>query len=87
MDVKPLVHGPEGDRRFAGPAWSENPPFFAVRLGYLAARAGDLVGDAKAWLATGFLLDALAPDWTRSRRNRQPAWTDGLVRGGRLRRP
>ena len=63
---------PEGDdKRFADPAWSENPAFFAVRQGYLAASqlvsdllaagAGDLAGDAKARLATGFLLDALAP--------------------------
>jgi hypothetical protein len=62
MDVKPSAHVPEGDRRFADPAWSENPAFFTVRRGYLAARAGDLAGDAKAWLATGFLLDALAPE-------------------------
>ena len=63
---------PEGDeKRFADPTWSENPAFFAVRQGYLAASqlvsdllaagAGDLAGDAKARLATGFLLDALAP--------------------------
>jgi hypothetical protein len=76
MDVKPPVHMPEGDWRFADPAWSENPAFFAVRQGYLAARAGDLAGDAKAWLATGFLPDALAPESSTR-----------LVRGGRLRRP
>ena len=62
MDVKPPVHVPEGDKRFADPAWSGNPAFFAVRQGYLAARAGGLVGDAKARPATGFLLDALAPE-------------------------
>ena len=29
---------PEGDeKRFADPTWSENPAFFAVRQGYLAA--------------------------------------------------
>jgi hypothetical protein len=71
MDVKPPVHVPEGDKRFADPAWRENPAFFAVRQGYLAAPqlvsdllaagAGDLAGDARARLATGFLLDALAP--------------------------
>ena len=71
MDVKPPVGVPEGDKRFADPAWSKNPAFFAVRQGYLAAPlpvsdllaagAGDPVGDAKARLATGFLLDALAP--------------------------
>ena len=71
MDVKPPVRVPEGGKRFADPAWSENPAFFAVRQGYLAAShlvsdllaagAGDLAGDARARLATGFLLDALAP--------------------------
>ena len=71
MDVKPPVHVPEGGRRFADPAWSENPAFCAVRQGYLAASqlvsdplapwAGDLAGAAKARLAAGFLLDALAP--------------------------
>ena len=71
MDVKPPVRVPEGDKRFADPAWSENPAFFAVRQGYLvasqlvsdllAAGAGDLARDARARLATGFLLDALAP--------------------------
>ncbi len=71
MDVKPPVRVPEGDKRFADPAWSENPAFFAVRQGYLAASqlvsdllaagAGDLAGDARARLATGFLPGALAP--------------------------
>jgi hypothetical protein len=37
MDVKGPVDVPEGDRRFADPARSENPAFFAVRRGYLAA--------------------------------------------------
>ncbi len=59
------------DRRFADPAWSGNPAFFAVRQGYLAtgqlvanllaAGHGDPVSDAKAELAAGFILDALAP--------------------------
>jgi len=89
MDVKPPGHVPEGDKRFADPTWSENPAFFAVQ-GYLAASqlvsdllaagAGDLAGDARARLAIGFLLDALA-------RHRQPARPEGLRRGGRLRRP
>ncbi len=71
MEVRPPVRVPEGDKRFADPAWSENPAFFAVRQGYLvasqlvsdllAAGAGDLARDARARLATGFLLDALAP--------------------------
>ena len=40
MDVKPPVHMPEGDKRFADPTWSENPVFFAVRQG-AAPRAGE----------------------------------------------
>jgi len=39
MDVKPPVHVPEGDKRFADPTWSENPAFFAVRQGYLQRAA------------------------------------------------
>ena len=71
MDVPPPVPVPEGDKRFADRTWSDNPAFFAVRQGYLAtarlvnevlaAGSGDAVDDAKAVLATGFLLDALAP--------------------------
>jgi polyhydroxyalkanoate synthase len=59
------------DKRFADRSWTDNPGFFAVRQAYLAAArltgdllaagAGDTVADAKAELATGFLLDALAP--------------------------
>src|ERR1700728_5261461 len=62
---------PDGDRRFADRTWTDNPVFFAVRQAHLAASrlvsdileagAGDPVDDAKAALATGFLLDALAP--------------------------
>ena len=46
MDVKPPVHVPEGDKRFADPTWSENPAFFAVRQGYVAA--SQLVSDLLA---------------------------------------
>jgi polyhydroxyalkanoate synthase subunit PhaC len=60
------------DRRFADPAWSGNPFFFALLQGYLAAgqlgadmrsagRSEDSVTDAKAELAAGFVFDALAP--------------------------
>ncbi len=60
------------DRRFADPAWADNPFFFALLQCYLAAgglgtdiraagRSGDPVTDAKAELAAGFVLDALAP--------------------------
>ncbi len=59
------------DKRFADRSWTVNPAFFALRQAYLAAGqltgdllaagAGDTVADAKAELAAGFLLDALAP--------------------------
>jgi polyhydroxyalkanoate synthase subunit PhaC len=71
VDVAPPVAVPEGDKRFADRTWSDNPAFFALRQGYLAASrladdllaagSGDAIDDAKAALATGFLLDALAP--------------------------
>jgi polyhydroxyalkanoate synthase subunit PhaC len=71
VNVPPPVHVPDGDKRFADPTWSENPAFFAMRQGYLAASqlmsdllaagAGDAADDAKAHLATGFLVDAFAP--------------------------
>ena len=69
--VEPPVPVPDGDRRFADPAWTANPIFFAVRQAYLAtskltddllaAGSGDPVADAKAELAAGFLVDAIAP--------------------------
>jgi polyhydroxyalkanoate synthase subunit PhaC len=59
------------DKRFADPAWRENPAFFAVGLAYLAAvqladdlltaGRGDPVADAKARLASDLVLAALAP--------------------------
>ena len=71
LDMAPPVPVPEGDKRFADRTWSDNPAFFALRQGYLAASrlmddmlaagSGDAVDDAKAALATGFLRDALAP--------------------------
>ena len=71
VDAPPPVPVPEGDKRFADPAWKDNPAFFAVRQAHLAASRlvsdllaagpGNPVDDAKAALATGFLLDALAP--------------------------
>ncbi len=61
----------EDDKRFADRTWADNPAFFALRQAYLAATqlsrdvlaagAGDTVADAKAELAAGFVLDALAP--------------------------
>ena len=59
------------DKRFADPAWRENPAFLAVGLAYLAAvqladdlliaGRGDPVADAKARLASDLVLAALAP--------------------------
>ena len=59
------------DKRFADPAWDDNPAFAALRQAYLAARQfsadllaagqGDQVSDGKAELAASFLLDACSP--------------------------
>jgi polyhydroxyalkanoate synthase subunit PhaC len=69
-NAEPPVPVPD-DKRFADRSWQDNPGFFAVRQAYLAAGrltgdvlaagAGDAVADAKAGLAAGFVLDALAP--------------------------
>jgi polyhydroxyalkanoate synthase subunit PhaC len=66
----PLPADPK-DRRFADSAWEQNPAFFALRQGYLAARqygeellaAGesDPVADGKAKMIGSLLGDALAP--------------------------
>jgi polyhydroxyalkanoate synthase len=71
VDAPPQVAVPEDDKRFADRTWTDNPAFFALRQGYLAtsqlvadvlaAGSGDAVDDAKARLAAGFMLDALAP--------------------------
>jgi polyhydroxyalkanoate synthase subunit PhaC len=62
---------PPSDRRFADPAWTDNPYFHAVRLAYTAQCefARSLVGSsgvdarqaAKASLGLSLLLDAIAP--------------------------
>jgi polyhydroxyalkanoate synthase len=59
------------DKRFADPAWRENPVFFAIGQAYLAAvqladdllaaGRGNPVTDAKARLASDLMLAALAP--------------------------
>src|SRR5215831_6660645 len=59
------------DKRFTDPSWDANPAYFAIRRSYLAARRlsedllqagrGEPVSDAKADLAAGLLLDAVAP--------------------------
>ena len=70
LDAEPPVPV-VNDKRFADRTWSDNPAFFAIRQAYqaavrlnqdvLAAGAGHPKADLKAELATGFLLDALAP--------------------------
>jgi polyhydroxyalkanoate synthase len=70
-DVAPPVPADAKDRRFADPAWEDNPGYFAVRQAYLAARRlgedvltagrGDPLTDQKAQLAVGLAFDALAP--------------------------
>jgi poly[(R)-3-hydroxyalkanoate] polymerase subunit PhaC len=62
---------PAKDKRFADPAWRENPVFFAIGQAYLAATRladdllaagrGEPVADAKARLASDLVLAALAP--------------------------
>jgi polyhydroxyalkanoate synthase len=59
------------DKRFADPAWQDNPAFFALGRAYaaavrladdlLAAGRGDPVTDGKARLASDLILAALAP--------------------------
>src|ERR1700683_3975404 len=71
MEAAPPVAVPDGDKRFADKTWSDNPAFFALRQGYLAtsqlvsdlldAGSGDATDDAKARLAAGVLVDAIAP--------------------------
>jgi len=71
LSVEPPVPVDPKDRRFADPAWTDNPYFSGVRLSYLAAcrAARDVVAAAglddgtaaKAAAATELMLDALAP--------------------------
>ena len=71
VQASPPVPVPDGDKRFADRAWTDNPAFYALRQTHLAtsrlinellqAGAGNAMDDAKAALATGFLMDALAP--------------------------
>jgi len=70
-EAPPPVRLDPKDRRFADPAWKDNPAFYALRLFYQAA--SDLTDDlidsagvnpvtaAKARMATHLLLDAAAP--------------------------
>ena len=69
--VTPAVQLDPKDRRFADPAWSNNPALYSLRAAYAAMGrlSGQLVTaaeldpgmDAKARLATGLVVDALAP--------------------------
>ena len=69
--AEPPVQVDPKDRRFADPAWADNPAFYALRLAYLAGSrfarevttSAALPADmsAKARLATDLLIDAIAP--------------------------
>jgi polyhydroxyalkanoate synthase subunit PhaC len=69
--ASPRGTAPPRDKRFADPAWEANPWFFALRQAYLAAVGlaedllaagrGDPMTDAKARLASEFVLAGLAP--------------------------
>ena len=70
-DTEPVVPGAGRDRRFADPAWSKNPAFFALRQYYdLLARLADDVAEAgrsgspddkKVEFLLGLVRDGLAP--------------------------
>jgi polyhydroxyalkanoate synthase len=71
LDHAPTFEIDPRDRRFADPAWSDNPAFYLLRQYFLAASqlTGQLISDAglhpmterKARLAAGLILDLLAP--------------------------
>jgi polyhydroxyalkanoate synthase subunit PhaC len=70
-ELAPPVEIDKRDRRFADPAWADNPVFYGLRMAYLAAgRLTDrLISaanldptiEAKARVTANLLLDALAP--------------------------
>ncbi len=71
LDLTPAFDVDPPDRRFADPAWRENPAFYALRQNYLAAgrlteqliSAAGLGGatERKARFAAGLIVDMLAP--------------------------
>ena len=70
-DVPPPVEADPKDRRFAAPAWQDNPAYYSIRMAYLAAAkaARDVVGSAemspdenrKALMMLDLIVDALSP--------------------------
>jgi polyhydroxyalkanoate synthase len=70
-DVPPPVDADPKDRRFAAPAWQDNPAYYSIRMAYLAAAkaAREVVGSAqmspdesrKAMMMLDLIVDALAP--------------------------
>ena len=70
-DTRPPVPVDPKDRRFADPAWSQNPAFYSIRLAYLATAQywRELIDSAdvdpvvarKAEVALNLMIDALAP--------------------------
>ncbi|HXZ72762.1 MAG TPA: hypothetical protein VEH31_18075 [Streptosporangiaceae bacterium] len=69
--MKPPAGVPEGGKRSAGPAWSKNPAFFAVRQGYLASP-----------LPVSDLLAAGAGDPSAMPRPGSPPFPAGRARAG-----
>ncbi len=72
FDAEPPMHADEKEKRFADPAWTDNPGYFALRQTYLAmlalaedildaGRLDDPRSNAKADMATRLLFDAFAP--------------------------
>ena len=49
QDVQPVIQPVKGDRRFYGPAWSEDPAFDTLKQAYLLAarQAGELIDGAQ----------------------------------------
>ncbi len=70
-DLPAPVEADPKDRRFAAPAWKENPAYYSIRMAYLASAkaAREVVGAAqlnpdenrKAMMALDLMIDALAP--------------------------
>ena len=70
-EVEPPFEVDPKDRRFADPAWKDNPAYYSLRLAYLAlsrfangvvdGAEVDAVTQGKARLFTNLMLDAVAP--------------------------
>jgi polyhydroxyalkanoate synthase len=49
QEVEPVIQPVKGDRRFFGPAWSEDPAFDTIKQAYLLAarQAGELIDGSR----------------------------------------